>query len=152
MPGYKGHLAGGVVAFGLVMFVLVLEQPTLSTGAEWLACALVGALFPDIDTKSKGQKWLYRLMLLIFAFLFIKQRFELIALMSLMLMVPLVVRHRGLTHKLWFIVALPTAAALFAAARLPQYADLFFWDALFFIAGAVSHLWLDLGFLKMFRR
>src|SRR5438309_2217826 len=62
MPGYKGHLVGGTVAFGLLFFALVgvvVRQPSMLIAGEWLLFALAGSLFPDIDIKSKGQKYFY---------------------------------------------------------------------------------------------
>jgi len=63
MPNYKGHLAGGVVTYCVVLCALVGTAPSFMTAGEWLLFTLAGALFPDIDIKSKGQKYFYYLVL-----------------------------------------------------------------------------------------
>jgi len=73
MPGYKGHLVGGTVAYGLLFFGLVgvvVKQPSMLTAGEWLLFALAGSLFPDIDIKSKGQKYFYYVIFLFFTSLY----------------------------------------------------------------------------------
>ncbi|MCX5922487.1 MAG: metal-dependent hydrolase [Candidatus Dependentiae bacterium] len=151
MPGYKGHLVGGLIVGGLGLYVVQSLQPTYMAMAEWVLCALAGALFPDIDIKSKGQKVFYRFLLVLFGFLLIKGHIQIFILMSVLAVVPMIVRHRGLFHKLWFVVGFPTIVALCITAYFPDYRSILFYDVSFFIAGAVSHLWLDVGLRRMFR-
>ncbi len=64
MPGYKAHMCGGVAAYVLIVCIAGLYALYSSaTLAEWFLSMLVGALFPDIDTKSKIQKIMYRILL-----------------------------------------------------------------------------------------
>lgn len=152
MPNYKGHLAGGFIAYGLTVGMLIVYcQPTFFTAVEWLLCALAGALFPDIDIKSKGQKLFYWVLLLIFVFLMLRKHFEILAVLSIVAITPLLVKHRGVFHRLWFVVSVPALAAFCLSMYVPTYASIIFFDTIFFIAGAISHLWLDMGFKKMFR-
>ena len=58
MPGYKGHLAGGAIAGAAVLGGTVwsgLYAPSFTQMAVLGGLALLGALFPDVDTNSKSQ-------------------------------------------------------------------------------------------------
>ncbi len=151
MPGYKKHLAGGTVAYAITLYALRYLQPSMFTAAQWFLCSLAGSLFPDIDIKSKGQKLFYWLILMLLLVLLATKQFESIAILSIISVVPMLVKHRGLFHQLWFIIACPMVIAFFISLWLPLYTVLILWDALFFIVGAISHLWLDLGFKRMIR-
>ena len=151
MPGYKNHVMGGIVAYGLTVYLLRSLHPSASTLLEWLVCSVAGSLFPDIDIKSKGQKYFYSLFFCIFAGLLMVKRFEIVALMSCFCLIPLLVNHRGLFHRPWFLIALPATLACVGGHCMPPCSDAFACNALFFIVGALSHVWLDVGFARMFR-
>lgn len=151
MPGYKGHLAGGVITFFLVLLSISHLHAPFCKLIEWLIFALVGSLFPDIDTKSKGQKLFYWLLFPLFACLFICQLYNQLFVLSCISLLPMMVRHRGLFHKFWFIIILTTFFIAILSSLFPAYTSQILLDALFFCAGAFSHLWLDLGFRRMLR-
>lgn len=151
MPGYKGHLAGGLITYACGLFLLSSFNPSFATMSEWLLCVLAGSLFPDVDIKSKGQKLLYRFLFILFFFLVITQRYQMLIFISILAVVPMIVRHRGLFHKLWFVTLLPFLFAFCITIYFPDYQSIILYDVLFFIAGAISHLWLDMGFARMLR-
>lgn len=151
MPGYKGHLVGGSCVFACGLFALKSLSPSYATIAEWLLCTLAGSLFPDIDTKSKGQGIYYRLILCILLFLLTQGNMQLFIAMSIISLIPLLVRHRGLFHKLWFVTCFPAVVSLILSIQFPMFATIIYFDAFFFIVGAISHLLLDLGVRRMFR-
>jgi hypothetical protein len=151
MSGYQGHLVGGVVSYAALLLLLKNTQPTVMSLFVWFLCSLAGSLFPDIDIKSKGQKYFYWILLgLILLCIFIN-RLDLVAIISVMSIVPLLVKHRGITHRLWFIVLLPLSIWLAVSASYPDVTDMLIVNVLFFIGGAISHLWLDFGFFRMLR-
>ncbi len=152
MPNYKGHLVGGAAAYTL-LFILLRNSvtPSFITAGEWLVFALAGALFPDIDIKSRGQKYFYRIVLLLFFILIIQKQFELLAFGSILATIPMLVRHRGIFHKLWFVILMPMLIWLFVTITMPELSTTVWYDVLFFIVGAISHLWLDLGIHRMVR-
>ncbi|HLW72749.1 MAG TPA: metal-dependent hydrolase [Candidatus Babeliales bacterium] len=155
MPGYKGHLVGGGVAFGLLFFGLVgtvIAQPSLLTAGEWLLFALAGSLFPDIDIKSKGQKYFYYVIFLFFIILAAQQRFEMLTCFSFVIITPMLARHRGIFHNQWFVIAVPLILWIMVSMAMPRVSNQFFFDILFFITGALSHIWLDFGARQMIRR
>lgn len=152
MPGYKGHLAGGLVIFGLTLYVLSWYcVPTLLTVSEWLLFALAGSLFPDVDVKSKGQNYFYWIIFCLLILLLYAQKWKIFALASVLAMIPLLVRHRGIFHRAWFMILMPTSVVFFISSYIPHHHSRLMFDLLFFVMGALSHLWLDLGLKRMFR-
>lgn len=151
MPNYKGHLIGGAVAFAIVICFIFNNNVNFITGLEWLCFTLLGSLFPDIDIKSKGQKIFYKVLFCVLIFLAFKKQLSAIALISLLSFIPLLVRHRGMCHQLWFVITVPFAVAVCCNLFFPHYYSIILWDAIFFTVGAISHLWLDVGFRRMVR-
>jgi hypothetical protein len=64
---------------------------------------------------------------------------------------PLFVRHRGIFHRVWFIVLLCGVAACITPFLSPLHVHLVVWDMFFFALGALSHIWLDFGIKRMIR-
>jgi len=150
MPGYRAHIVGGVVAAAPVLYMLR-SYATPATAILWLACAAAGALFPDVDTKSKGQKWFYRLVIPTLAVLLFFKKFTVFIIIAFMSFTPLIVNHRGLFHRLWFIILPPLGIAGVIAWHYPAYGKGAFLAALFFVIGSVSHLVLDIGLRRTFK-
>lgn len=153
MPNYKGHLVGGIAAYGLLLCALfAVIKPSLLTAFEWLLFALAGSLFPDVDIKSKGQKYFYYFILLVFIVLVVGKRFEVMACCSFIVILPMLVNHRGVFHNPWFVVIMPLLLWVMVSSIMPGMSQQFFFDILFFIVGAVSHIWLDFGTRQMFKK
>ena len=152
MPSYKGHLIGGFFVFLAVLWVVCLYvKPSLFTCFEWGICCLLGSLFPDIDIKSKGQKIFYRVLCLALIVLIIQKKLKIALFLCLISFIPLLVRHRGLCHNILFILGVPLAFFLGIRSFAPALAGILVGDLLFFTLGAISHLWLDKGFMAIFR-
>jgi hypothetical protein len=151
MPGYKGHLVGGCVVYVVLISVVYTQCPSYLVAGRWLICALAGSLFPDIDVKSKGQNYFYWLVLFMALILIARKQLHALACLSLVSMTPMLVRHRGIFHRWWFIVAVGGALWMLALHYAPAYGKQVWGDALFFILGALSHVWLDVGWRRMFR-
>jgi LexA-binding, inner membrane-associated putative hydrolase len=151
MPGYRTHLMGGVTTYVPLLYLLLPLKPTPLTMLEWLGCTLIGSLFPDVDTKSKGQLWFYRLLFLVLVVLVYKKNFLIAAVTSILCMLPLLFRHRGLFHRPLFLIGIPAAGLLVLSVCAPKQVPLFLFDALFFSVGALSHIVLDRGIRALFR-
>lgn len=152
MPGYRVHLAGAGVTYFVLMFVVLrCIQPPLFSCFMWFLCCLAGGLFPDIDTKSYGQKIFYKLLMLMFLILYFTKQWSILGVLSLCSVVPLCVNHRGLFHNVWFIIALSGLGAVLLTRAYVSDDILVYGSMIFFMCGAISHLYLDLGFSKMFR-
>ncbi len=152
MPNYQTHLAGGALAFAAALVCVVpYAQPTVLSAGEWLLFTLAGSLFPDIDIKSKGQKYFYWMILILLLILTYTKRFIPLAIISIVSMVPLISKHRGLFHRAWFVIAAPLGVWYVLSLQYPPLKMALLFDMLFFIAGALSHLWLDMGLRKMIK-
>lgn len=149
MPSYKGHIIGGLLTYCLVIAAAVVYKlfaiRSIPQLIEWLLCTLAGALFPDLDTKSMGQKWFYRGLACISILLIAYEKHQAFTVVSLCGLVPLLVNHRGLLHRWWFIVGVAALYVFTITRFVPSYYNAAFFNACFFIVGAASHLWLDGG-------
>ncbi|MFC1842820.1 metal-dependent hydrolase [Candidatus Dependentiae bacterium] len=151
MPGYKAHMVGGLAVYGITIYLLRSYCGSAFIAAEWLLFTLVGSLFPDIDTKSKGQMFLYQILFITLIILAIQRKFVIMAFLSVAAIVPIIARHRGLFHKPWFVVSLPAVVALGVSLYAPAYTKIIVFDAIFFILGALSHLVMDFAW-SLFKR
>lgn len=146
MPNYRGHLKGGFGAFALiVLFAMPHYRPSAVTMLEWLLFAIAGSLFPDVDIKSKGQKYFYHIILILFLLLILNQQYQHLAIISIISLMPLLVKHRGIFHTIWFVMLVPLAVWYISTLQWPLLKDALWLDTVFFIAGALSHLFLDKG-------
>ncbi len=150
MPGYKGHLTGGVLAGGLGIAALLitgwLARAPLFLGGLMGFC-LLGALFPDVDTDSKGQNLFYAVLIILDGALVFKHYDRWAAWLGLCAMLPALGHHRGWTHTWWAMLLVGTPIlfipALFFGSGdptpfLPFYAA--------FTLGYFSHLLMDRKF------
>lgn len=124
--------------------------PLILISFEWLLFTLAGAMFPDIDIKSTSQKYWYSFIFVCLLVFIGRKNFYTVAFISVTSMLPLFSNHRGLFHRTWFVVLLPLTTWYCISQGCPSMRTLLFYDTLFFITGALSHLWLDKG-TKMFR-
>ena len=144
MPGYKQHIFGALFILALALIVIIPLCPvTLMQIVEWAAVLVFGSLFPDLDTKSMGQKWFYRALFFIALILFIGKRYYVISFLMLISLIPLLVNHRGLFHSTWFLATVVMCGGIFLTGSLPCHKDRIIYDLLFFWLGALSHVWLD---------
>jgi len=151
MPCYRTHLFGGLGAYIIVICTLGHLRPSTACGVEWLVFALAGSIFPDIDIKSKAQKLFYLLLLFVASVLYTEKRYDLLPALAVATFLPQMVKHRGLFHRLWFVLLASYAIWQVGSTIRPDLAQPLQFDMLFFAAGAISHLWLDLGFRRMLR-
>jgi hypothetical protein len=153
MPNYKGHLVGGLATYTVLLFLLCRStNPTLISAMQWLVICLLGSLFPDVDTKSKIQKIFYTSFVLLLFCLISWNKLKLALFLSLISLSPLVVNHRGIFHKAWFIIAITVAFVFFSVEiKLFHSCSEITIPALFFTAGALSHIVLDMGIKQLFK-
>jgi membrane-bound metal-dependent hydrolase YbcI (DUF457 family) len=156
MPGYRTHLVGGAAVATLIMIILccagivaLMHDWHQMTG--WLLAALAGSLFPDIDIKSKGQNYFYWTLFMLFAYWYVQGNVQLCATGALIAIVPLLTKHRGILHNIWFLISLAIASMICVQAYGPIYAMYSRPLISFFLLGALSHVWLDVGLRRMIR-
>jgi len=157
VPNHKGHLVGGFCTFLLLIFFISAVTKTSHAFSPfyfiaYAACTLAGSLFPDIDIKSKGQRLFSLLMLPIISAATLYQQWLLLCLLSSSILVPLIAYHRGLTHYIWFVIAIPLLVPVSVTYLAPEYTAFAYGCYFFFVAGALSHLILDFGPRNLWRR
>lgn len=153
MPGYKSHLLGASIFLGILLIMLAIVgyylKPIVVLQAVFFV--MLGALFPDIDTKSKGQKLFYAVLcLFIIGLLFSKKYYAGMAL-AILGFLPLFSNHRALFHKFWFAGLVVGGFVFGCSFYYPAYAHAAILNGFFFLLGVLSHLMLDFGvkgFLK----
>lgn len=147
MPGYKGHLAGGLffAVMGLVGAVLLgwlTFQPLVASAL--VSFCLLGALFPDTDTDSKGQNLYYAVFAAVDLGLIVQKHYMWAAWLGFFAMLPAIGSHRGWTHTWWAMLLVPTP--ILAIPAIAQGADAAIGFLPFYVAfatGYFSHLMLD---------
>ena len=147
MPGYKGHLAGGLFfgVMGLVGGILLgWMVPDLLLASGLIGFCLLGALFPDVDTDSKGQNLFYAVFAAVDLGLILKGQYVWAAWLGLFSMLPAIGSHRGWTHTWWAMILVPIP--ILGIPAIVQGIDtaegfLPFYGA--FVFGYFSHLLLD---------
>lgn len=155
MPSYKVHLVGGAATY-LVISQLSTVLPFLQGFALaehmlFLIVTLIGSIFPDIDIASKMQNSFFMLMpaALPIALFYNTTLFVTLGLTCIAI---LIVRHRTITHQIWFLVLLPAAYAFTTAGYYPKHQALIFSVCTYFSAGALSHRLLDFGPRRFFSK
>lgn len=146
MPGYKTHTVGGVFTFVGLFYVvqkIFLTKYAFLTAFSCFFVTILGALFPDVDTKSKGQMIFYQVLLFYLLFLLWSQKFTMFMITTCLMMLPLLVPHRGLFHRITFLSSIFIVGSLCAYLWLPiRSADIILHLG-FFTVGAFSHVFLD---------
>ena len=152
MPGYKGHITGSLVAGGIAAvaaFMLgyhFLVTPSQIAGL--LGFCLLGGLFPDSDTDSKGQNLFYGLLIVGDGALIYFRQYSWAAWVGIFAMLPALGHHRSWTHTWWamLVVGIPIVVIpLMVLGRSTLMVYLPFYVA--FTVGYFSHLLLDRKFL-----
>lgn len=152
MPNYKKHLVGGTIAYSCLFYLLISPtNPTINMAVQWFTCCMTGALFPDIDTKSKIQKIFYIIILLTLIAAVLNRKTPLLIFFSFLGLIPALVNHRGLFHNPLFILLITLMTIGAIKIYLPEYSHTAMLNGLFFFTGAISHIWLDFGFKRMIR-
>lgn len=151
MPGYKGHLAGGLffAVMGLVGCVLLgwlVLDPLL--GAGLTGFCLLGALFPDVDTDSKGQNLFYAVFAAVDLGMIVTKQYVWAAWLGLFAMLPAIDSHRGWTHTWWAMLLVPTPILLVPMmVQGVEAVTVFLPFYVAFCTGYFSHLLLDGKFI-----
>jgi membrane-bound metal-dependent hydrolase YbcI (DUF457 family) len=151
MPKYKVHLCGGAITFFLVLFVLTYLNISnnLFVSCIYLISCLIGSLFPDIDTKSKIQKYMYYPLFTVIIISMLTKKWILASFISVIALIPILANHRRLTHRLWFVIVIPLSVPILIYHINQKILIETFISYLFFVVGAISHLLLDFGIKRI---
>lgn len=147
MANFAGHFLGGLITAILLSWYAWSSQTiqNLAVLGALMGATIFGSLFPDLDTKSIIQLWLYRVIVLGLIVLYVHKITTLLLVVPVALMIPMVVRHRGMFHQVWFLLL----SALAIGTLLYRYTT-FSYDssvliASSFLIGTCMHLILDFG-------
>lgn len=143
MAGYKTHIAAALLFCGALYFFPFWYSLSWTGKAVCVAIAVFFGLWPDVDTKSKGQ-WLFLwLFLIVNAILIWREEYKRAAYLGLLVVLPLVARHRGWTHHWLTMLLLPSGLYLAAL----HYTQAHPYDLLPYLLAALlgyaSHLVVD---------
>lgn len=151
MPNFKGHVVGGLFAYGCVAFMLSAQDTSIFGHAVGLSATLAGALFPDIDTQSKGQRLYLKVLALVLLMSLCLRAYIPLLLVLALFFGALLMPHRGIFHNFWFITCALVLIDLCLLIVIPYRKVEIIATSLFFFAGVLSHLLLDKGLRKTFR-
>lgn len=146
MPGYLGHLAGGALTGAAVLGGLAWSGtyvPGTTQLAVLGALVLLGSLFPDVDTDSRGQHIFYLILAALDVALIIQGYYKWAAVLGLAAMFPAMGSHRGWTHTWWAMLLVPLPLVLlpfWLYGSTPRTLAPFYGAA---VVGYFSHLMLD---------
>jgi len=162
MANYKGHVVGGIAlggAYAAALSYVPVERFAEAAGLlhDWQALAAVlvlsilFALFPDIDTNSKGQNIFFGLALGVDVLLIWSGNIQAAAYLGLVAMLPVVGKHRGWTHSklAMLLVPLPILVVPYLYNQNILPISIIYYGAA--VAGYFSHLLLDGLIVKWFR-
>ena len=157
MPNYKGHLAGGFVTFLGTAKVMSLYSPDIANNLSnnwplYISFCLLGSLFPDIDTKSKIQRYFYFFILVVIIYLISSKEWLTLSILAPISLLPLLVHHRGIFHKFWFLLLISISVLILVQTHSNYNMKHAAIACFFFIAGWISHIILDYGFWRFFRK
>jgi hypothetical protein len=108
-----------------------------------LGLCLMFALWPDVDTNSKGQTLFYSIFFAVDVVLIAMREFEWAAYLGLFAILPIIGKHRGWTHTYWAMLLIPSPLLLLPYILFPEapLAGLPLYGAA--VAGYFSHLFMD---------
>ncbi len=146
MPGYKGHIVGGlIIGTGAVYISTILGwlHPSITRLTIIFGLILAGALFPDVDTDSKGQNLFYSILVIVDIYLIMKKEYKDAAILGFLALLPALGHHRGWTHTWWamFLVPIPIVVIIIVVFHYSWHTAIVFYTAA--VIGYLSHLILD---------
>ena len=151
MSNFKNHILTATIFFYITIFLFALYNQPPYIILQWLLATLAGSLFPDIDIKSKGQKIFYVAFLHVIVVFLLLKNYNAALSISAFSFMPLFSKHRGLFHNIWFLSILIFIITKLLVYNFSDYQFLIISNSLFFSMGVITHLWLDWGFMKMFK-
>jgi membrane-bound metal-dependent hydrolase YbcI (DUF457 family) len=155
MSGYRAHFWVGTLFFVVLVVVATTVGPARRIpyltgmlhswwkGLALLATVLLAALWPDVDTNSKGRHVFYRGFLVAAAALILFERYVEAAVLGLLAILPNIGKHQGWTHTIWAALGVSSLCLWLPMyiARSRTLVGLPF--AIAFLVGYLSHLVLD---------
>ena len=150
MASYKGHLVFSfLIVFGFIFLISnYLYQPSTKDIILYIVIGLLFALWPDIDIKSLGQRLFYSLFFVTDVFLILNRDYRTAAYFGLLIILPVMAKHRGWTHSKTAMLVIPLPILIYPiwVTRSLDFSNLPFYCAA--VIGYFSHILLDGRFMK----
>lgn len=156
MPNHRTHLVVGLTSAAVLIYTLnQINANTFHTMWQMPLCiglALTGSIFPDIDIDSKMQRLFWPIIAIVLFIALLKSKFNLFFILAACTIFVMLIRHRTITHRFWFVISFPFALAWYLGTAKVQTPFVYV-AALFFVVGACSHIFLDrtMSRLKRYR-
>jgi len=115
MASGKGHIVGGFI-FLLVLLHTISHyfyRPSLLDLVLYVAIGLMFAVWPDVDIKSLGQKFFYTVFFLVDLILIYLEEYKIAAYFGLIIILPILAKHRGWTHSIPAMLLVPAPILLY---------------------------------------
>lgn len=162
MANYRGHIIGGIAAGAASIAVLSWLPVEQSAEAarllyDWqvfvafFVLSVLFALFPDVDTNSKGQDIFFGLAFFVDVLLILNGKYQAAAYLGLIAMLPIISHHRGWTHSKWAMFIVPAPLIILPVLYNEKLVLAAFVYYLASVSGYFSHLLLDGLIWKRFR-
>jgi hypothetical protein len=148
MPGYKAHIAVGICSCMGLLYVISLITHIFPTFLQFIGCfvcAILGSIFPDIDTTSKAQRLFFIFSSIVLLSSIVVQAWFIFLNFSFVTVIVMFLKHRTITHSVWFLFTLSILLILFSVMVFNGFCIGGVLSALAFAIGAFSHLLLDFG-------
>lgn len=146
MPGYRTHLSFAAGSGGTLIALLYLNAPDIHAPimlpAYFFSC-LFGSLFPDVDISSRGQQYYYLLLIPLFYFSIKKSFWPGVQLGATLALIPPFLSHRGITHRISFLIALSGLMGLVGITAFPEHSHAVLTLSGCFLFGGCTHILLD---------
>jgi membrane-bound metal-dependent hydrolase YbcI (DUF457 family) len=143
--GWKEHTLIGFMVFA-GLYITLKELGYLPPDPVQIllifSLTILAALFPDIDTNSKGQDIFYGALVIIDGYLIYQQLYHEAAILGFLALMPVVTQHRGWTHSYLAAIILPLPLLYPAIFHIPV---LFSGPVMYTaaVSGYVSHILID---------
>lgn len=143
MAGYKVHMGMALLFCGFLYLFPFWNELSPIGKTACAGIALFFGLWPDVDTKSKGQYLFLLLFVIVDLILIYRQEYKRAAYLGLLIVLPIMSRHRGWTHSYAAMVLVP--GALYLALIHYSGGTAYDWLPYFLAAllGYASHLITD---------
>ncbi|MCI0493740.1 metal-dependent hydrolase [candidate division KSB1 bacterium] len=156
MSDFAGHSKAGLMTFLWILPIILLVNfwRVEADWLEWLKSSswhiplcfgltYLGALFPDIDIKSKSQKIIYSIIIVFMALLIIYHYYGWAAGIGFFALLGIISKHRGFLHSRAAAFLLPLPLLLIPLLITARWRDLGIEFYLATVAGYLCHLKAD---------
>lgn len=116
---FRGHVTVGITTYFLALIPIaawILFRINWAFTELWrywweflicFALCVLGAMFPDVDIKSKSQRFIYSILVVIDLALVLFMYYKEAAILGLFAILPNTLKHRGATHSRLSAILLP---------------------------------------------